>query len=228
LYFFKVLGLSIPHDYNPIFSNLLCSSLHLKLQSPTTIFNLYIHLSQQFSSVDLVQLARNVNTPMLILDDFNSWSHGALQSNRRGNKTEQGLTTMNLMLLKNGFPTHFSSHSSFTHVDLSLASPQIYHKCTWSISDNLHGNDRFPIVIQIPTQNSLIKTRPVPKYKTDLANWALFAAKCESLLGERTSGNLNQAVASPTKSIRAAAANCSIPQTKITHSIRLTECSGKC
>jgi len=206
----------IPHEYKTVSSNLLCSFLELKVQNPITILNLYIHPNQQFSSSDLVQLSSNINTPMLILGDFNSWSPlwGSPQSNSRGKKIEHTLSMTSWMILNNGSPTHFSSHNSLTHVDLSLVSPQLYHNCSWTISNSLHGRDHFPITIQIISENRLNKTKPIPKYKTDLANWPIFATKCESLLGEHNQDSLNQAVARLTKSIRGAA-NGSIPQTKI-------------
>jgi len=119
----------------------------------------------------------------------------------------------NLIVLKGGSLTHLKTHNTFTPFDISLISPQIADRCSWIISDNLHGSDRFPITIHIATPTHPDNTRPLPKYRTDQANWERFNEICEKSAVIWTAGCLNQQVAQMTKAIRAAA-NCSIPQTK--------------
>jgi len=84
--------------------------------------------------------------------------------------------------------------------------------CSCSISDNLNGSDHFPITIHKNTPARPDYTLPLPKYKTDLANWERLNESCEKSAAYWICC-LNQQVAQMTKVIRSAA-NWSIPQTK--------------
>jgi len=72
--------------------------------------------------------------------------------------------------------------------------------CSWSISDNLHGSDHFPITIHINTPTRPDNTLPLPKYKTDQENWKRFNESCEKSAAYWTVGCLNQQVAQMTNS----------------------------
>jgi len=152
--------------YQNINSNIVCSVLQLSFGQAINIVNAYIPPNQSITSSDITNILENLNGSTILL---NSWSPlwGSPRSNTRGKNIERAIRENNLIVLNDGSPTHLSTHNTFTHIDISLISPQIAHRCSWFISDNLHGSDHFPITIHIATPTNPDNTRPLPKYKTD-------------------------------------------------------------
>ena len=75
------------------------------------------------------------------------------------------------MVLNDGALTHFSTHKTFTNVDLSFCSTVLATKCQWKILSDLYGSDHYPIITKIAFGNNykeLIK--PKPKFKLVAAN----------------------------------------------------------
>ncbi|GBP09668.1 hypothetical protein EVAR_91012_1 [Eumeta japonica] len=64
-----------------------------------------------------------------------------------------------MILLNDGAPTHFSTRSTFTHIDLSFASADIFPLLGWCVDQHLHG------IIPIPKPNkepsSITGYRPI-------------------------------------------------------------------
>ena len=81
---------------------------------------MYIPQSQSFNSNEILKILRNVSTTIILLGNLNSWSPlwGSTTDNQRGNIIEDVLLTSNLVVLNDGSPTHFSTHQSFTNVDI--------------------------------------------------------------------------------------------------------------
>lgn len=80
----------------------------------------------------------------------------------------------------------------------------------------------FSILISLSLSFSPDVTLPIPKYKTDLANWTTFGKICTELGTRWAPGCLAHQVALLSKSIRSAA-HSSIPQTKcIPHKAKIS------
>uniref|UniRef100_A0A0K8W561 Putative RNA-directed DNA polymerase from transposon X-element n=1 Tax=Bactrocera latifrons TaxID=174628 RepID=A0A0K8W561_BACLA len=166
----------IPHEVINITSSLSTIALKLNLNLPFGIASTYIHPQQVFSETDLRNLFQQLPTPILWTGDFNAWNHlwGSQKSNARGSIIENFILNHHLVLLNNGSPTHFSTHSTLTHFDLSLASPQLSPRIKWNISTDLKGSDYFPISITVQTSLHPIKYNHRPIFKTDFAKWDAF------------------------------------------------------
>lgn len=135
--------------------------------------------------------------------------------NSRGKEIEHFLANSNFSILNNGSPTHFSTHNTFTHVDLTIISSQLIPNTSCSISKNLHGSDHFPILTSIRLGTVCEYNKPPAKFLTDRADWDIFQNKVLAFLNSipRQGNNINKEAAVITKALRFAA-NLSIPQTK--------------
>ena len=123
---------------------------------------------------DLNNLVSNLNKPIIFIGDLNAWSPqwGSKAFNKKGH-TVSKLILDNDLVLNNDQPTYFSTHNSFTNVDIILCSSRLCTFISWSISDSLHGSDLFPITTSIfKSYTSNYKNRTI--FKTDLANWSKY------------------------------------------------------
>lgn len=128
----------------------------------------YIPPNKTFTLKCLQNNFERHNTNQLILGDFNSWhqSWGSPQDNKRGRILSKFFQNTNLNILNDGSPTHFPTHNTFTHIDLSLCSSQLTPYATWKTIDDLHGSDHLPIVITLFSQpNKINYARPYFKIK---------------------------------------------------------------
>jgi len=114
------------------------------------------------------------------LGDFNAWSPlwGSPGSNGRGKALERAIVDSNMITLNDGSATHISTHNTLTRVDVSFISPRLAHISEWSVFKSPHGSDHFLIQIVLCLNPSPDSSPPLPKYKTDLANWKLFESEC--------------------------------------------------
>ena len=206
---------SIPHKLlylNPIIASI---AIQINIGIEFIIVSSNISPQQNFTNNSLKSLIKNINTPLLITGDFNSWSTlwGSTVSNTRGKIIENFILNEDLIILNNGSPTHFSTHNTFTNIDISMCSPQLAPFCSWKTLRNLHGSDHFPISIEIEKHLTHTKIKPNPKFKTDSADWFLYMKKCDEFISQaKMSHNINQQAALLVRCIRSAA-NISIPQT---------------
>jgi len=148
----------------------------------------------------------NNQTPLLILGDLKGWhpAWGSPKTYSRGKTIQQFIDNTQLILLNDKSPTHFSTHNTYTHIDLSLCSATLAPHAKWEILNDLHGSDHFPIVLKL-----IFKTIFILKK----ANWEQY----ESLTHKHkeifpTSVNVNKEAAQINKIILHSA-NISIPQT---------------
>ncbi len=162
----------IPHELIHINSTLSTIALKVKLNSTLCIANTYIPPSQDFNDAELINLFLQLPEPLLWTGDFNAWNRlwGSRNSNRRGLLIENFVSNHNLTILNNDSPTHISTHSSLTNVDITLSSSQISPRMNWEVSSDLHGSDHFPILITIQVNLHSIKYNHLPKFKPHLAN----------------------------------------------------------
>lgn len=141
-----------------------------------TVCSLYIPPSFALSAGDLEQLADQLPEPFFILGDFNAHNPlwGSQRFDSRGKVIERFVSSRELCVLNTGEPTYFSSsHRSFSCIDLSICSPDIFTFFQWNVIDNPYGSDHFPVHLT-PTQRlPRLPSRP-PRWRLETANWELF------------------------------------------------------
>ena len=74
---------------------------------------------------------------------------------------------------------HSPSTKSFTSIDLSFCHPSLFLDYNWSVCEDQHNSDHFPIIIE---QNAFSIEDHNPKWKLNRANWDLFNTLCTSKL----------------------------------------------
>ncbi|XP_017472707.1 PREDICTED: RNA-directed DNA polymerase from mobile element jockey-like isoform X1 [Rhagoletis zephyria] len=206
---------NIPHRI--VSSTIQLISIEIKLTFPITIINTYIPPSQTFCEADICSLLSRSVSPPILLGDFNAWSPlwGSEKSNKRGTIVENVIFAENLIILNDGSPTHFSTHNTFTNIDLTLASAQLSPKCSWRTLSSLYGSDHFPLLSVIQTKLNPCHLTKSPNFNTDAANWDMYQTTCEKNFKNWNTSNVRQLAANITKAIRSSA-NVAIPQSKTT------------
>ena len=74
---------------------------------------------------------------------------------------------------------HSPSTKSFTSIDLSFCHPSLFLDYNWSVCEDQHNSNNFPIIIE---QNTFSTEDHNPKWKLNRANWDLFDTLCTGRL----------------------------------------------
>ena len=104
---------------------------------------------------------------------------------------------------------HSPSTKSFTSIDLSFCHPSLYLEYNWSVCEDQHNSDHFPIIIE---QNTLSTEDHNPKWKLNRANWDLFNTLCTGKLVPENFKESSDPIADLTSSLIEISKEC-IPQT---------------
>ena len=206
---------SLKHTCIHISSNISILAIKINIGFEFVLLNIYIPPCQSFSSSEINQILSQFSCPIVLVGDLNSWSPlwGSPTINTRGKILEDVILSTNLVVLNDGSPTHFTTHSTFTHVDISLCSSELATKCNWEILNDLSGSDHYPIILQINTGNIKQYSKPKPKFKLAEANWKKFSLVSEKILSlTESSLNINKEAARIQKCIISSAHH-AIPQT---------------
>ena len=126
-----------------IISNISVLAIEINIEIKFTRINLYIPPKQTFSSSEILDILSQISTPVILVGDVNAWStlRGSEITNDRGRALEDVILSSNLVILNNGLPTHFSTHKTFTNVDISLVSVNLATICEWKILKNFFLTD---------------------------------------------------------------------------------------
>ena len=202
----------VSHTEINLHTELQAVAIRCHLNRLYTVCSLYLPPRTPVSITQLHDLIQQLPPPFLILGDLNARSPlwGDYTTTARGCLIENLLNRDDLGLLNDGSPTYFcSGNSSFTCIDLSIASAEATVDFEWSVSEDLYNSDHFPITISIPDITAIATTI---RYKYDKANWGSFkrAALCSSDVEEFSS--VDEALQHFTSMVQAAA-SAAIPQT---------------
>ena len=118
----------------------------------------------------------NLPNPAIICGDFNSrhtlWDSCCNQADARSKIIEAALLSTSVSVINNGIPTHFHTQTnSQSAIDLSICSTEILPDLEWSVADDLHGSDHYPIIIKISNSEPFT---PEKKFLEHRADWAKF------------------------------------------------------
>ena len=151
-------------------------------------------------------------SPYLLLGDFNGHNvlWGCNKNNTRGEIIENFITTNDLCLMNDKSYTYLHlATGTFSSLDLSLCHPSLLLDFDWSVCEDQHGSDHFPIVIgsvsaSVEDHNS--------KWKLKKANWEQFHSLCNNFLDIENFDNSTDLVADFTSSLTDISNRC-IPKT---------------
>jgi len=169
---------------------------------------------------DLNKLLDELPRPFIIHADANA-HHPAWGSNmgdHRGNLLEQWILDNDLILLNTEEPTFLSSTGTYSHIDLTIATPDIAGLFTWYPYHTTNTSDHFPIIVD--TTIEIPKIQEVEKWSTREANWTDFQKKLTLPTNfESPTEGCNRII----NSINIAASN-TIPLSTNQHSKKGTKC----
>ncbi|MCU7800748.1 MAG: reverse transcriptase-like protein [gamma proteobacterium symbiont of Lucinoma myriamae] len=173
---------NIPHSGFDLNTSLQAVAINVTLSKKMTICSIYIPPNDVLSKHNLVNLVNQLPQPFMLVGDFNGHSKvwGCLNTNDRGEIIEDVIVENDLCLLNDKQPTYLHPPTgNYYAIDLSVCHPNIYLDFDWSVCDDLHGSDHFPIIIkEIESSNEELPS----KWNLKKANWEKFTALCQEQL----------------------------------------------
>ena len=163
-------------------TDLQAVAVSVTLEKEITLCSVYIPPSFALRSEHLNSLLQQLPSPFLLLGDLNGHNvlWGSKDNDPRGELIENFITKNDICLMNDKSHTYLDSgKGTFSSIDLSLCHPSIFLDYDWSVCEDQHGSDHFPIIIeslQHPSEDHN------PKWKLNKANWDLFNYLCEESL----------------------------------------------
>ncbi|KAK9695264.1 Endonuclease-reverse transcriptase [Popillia japonica] len=138
--------------------------------------SIYISPGCDIQKEILQNLLENIPRPFVLCGDFNAihhgWDNGT--TNRIGQMLFVILEELDLNLLNTPVPTRLcSTNRTANMLDISVCSPDMNMLFNWSILDDTHGSDHFPIILQ-RDHCSPMKSDPGAKLDLRNGNWTQF------------------------------------------------------
>ena len=205
----------MPHQVISVQTRLQAVVVQLHLKSfKLSICSIYLDGDEMFSPSELSALLMQIPKPFLILGDFNShhtmW--GSNHCDQRGKQLSSLLLFENLCLLNTRKNTYHSVHNnSFSAIDLSLSTPDIFPKLNWSTFSSTLSSDHFPIIVELPAQMVRFSRRST--WNIDKGNWQKFSENCHIHFNSLSeTANANSLLEHVNDEILSAA-NISVPKT---------------
>ena len=129
---------------------------------------------RQLKMEDLQSLIDQLPQPFILMGDFNAkhrlW--GNTTCSRWGAIVEELLDNNDIILLNDGAQTRYDViHNSESAIDLTLCSSSLGPDYQWSVGEDLHGSDHWPIHVKF-LRNS--PSPCLPKWKAGEADWKTF------------------------------------------------------
>ena len=141
--------------------------------SKITILSLYFPPSLNLEQIknNLIDLTPFMTSQYLICVDANAHhlSWGSPNSDSRGEVITEWLESNNSALLNDGHPTYLSNAGTYTHIDLTISSPQFSAIKSWKVNEHPYHSDHMPI--SISSDILIDKIMKTPKFITEKADW---------------------------------------------------------
>ena len=129
---------------------------------------------RQLELNDLQNLIDQLPQPFILMGDFNAkhslWGESVCDP--WGCIIEELLDNNDVTLMNDGSPTrHDIFHNSDSIIDLTICSPSLTLDYQWSVDENNHGSDHWPVHLKYVRN---IPSPCLPKWKSGEADWKLF------------------------------------------------------
>jgi ribonuclease HI/uncharacterized protein YjgD (DUF1641 family) len=136
-------------------TNLQALAVQITYPTDFILCNIYLDHGHttDFLKDELNKLIGQLGHSFLLTGDFNAHSTlwGSYKTDRRGKLIQEITEQHTLTILNEGLPTHIaSSNGRLSAIDLSICTPNLTHLTEWTVLDDLHSSDHFPIVISFP------------------------------------------------------------------------------
>ena len=203
---------SFPQRKIDLKTELQATAISVTLDRQITICSVYIPPSFSLNSQHLDNLLQQLPSPYILLGDFNGHNilWGGQNNDSRGDLIENFITKNDICIMNDkSYTYHSPSTKSFTSIDLSFCHPSLFLDYNWSVCEDQHNSDHFPIIIE---QNTYSTEDHNPKWKLNRANWDLFNTLCTGKLVPENFKESSDPIAVFTSSLIEISKEC-IPQT---------------
>lgn len=157
--------------------NLQVVAVEILLPKKLTVCNLYLP-NQNWQTDDLDKIIAQLPKPFVVTGDFNAHSPlwGSTKRDTKGISLENWLDRDDIVLLNDGSHTSFNTISNcFDAIDLSFSSSALASSLKWTVVQDLHNSDHFPILIEVECQEP---AKSIPRrWILERANWQDFRNK---------------------------------------------------
>ena len=202
---------NFPHTPVPLNTNIQALAVQIHIHQLITVCTIYLPPNYFLQQHDLNNLIMQLPTPFIILGDFNAHNPlwGSPDTNHRGQIIDDFIINNCLCILNNGDNTYFHEPSRTFHaIDLIICSPILFPYLIFSVSNDLHNSDHFPLFLSFHDFNH--SNNKNPRYIYDKANWDTFTLNA-IITPAMTEGDINRAITLITQNI-IKAADLSIPK----------------
>ena len=149
-----------------------------------TVCKIYLPPLVSVRRVDLYHLFEQLPRPFIDLGNLNDHNFlwGSDHCDSRGRLFEEIFDGLNLCVLNDDSAT-YCHHASGTKsmLDLSVADPSLFSDLTWTVLDDLHGNDHFPVLVLF---NQVEKATSIRQWDFKNVTWDLYAGPCTAAVTE--------------------------------------------
>ena len=157
-------------------TNLQAIPVQLTYPIDFIICNIYLdhNIPIQTFKDELENLVNQQGHSFILTGDFNSHNTlwGSHKTDRRGTLITEITETHSLTILNEKLSTHIATNGRRTNIDLTICTQNLVSFTDWTVFDDLHGSDHFPILISFPS------TKHVQTHRTSFnikkANWSEF------------------------------------------------------
>ncbi len=152
-----------------------CASIIHLPQRDITICTLYMPptLPRNVIQAELPVLIQNLPKPFILTADTNAHhtTWGSPLSDSKGEAINQILQESELTILNTSEPTYLASSGQYSHIDLTIITPDIAPLFNWTPSPDPYNSDHFPLIIA--THVPLEASEP-QRWHIKAADWAGF------------------------------------------------------
>lgn len=168
-------------------STLEAIAVEVNIPRKMTVCSIYLSPNQQINRTDLENILNTLPKPFILSGDFNAHHNqwGSKRDDSRGKMIEALINDQHLITLNDGNPTFIHSgningNNNITScIDLTLCSAEIADKLNWTVADDQHGSDHFPIMIG--SEQHRQRSR-IARWKIEEADWNIFEEEIEKLI----------------------------------------------
>ena len=205
---------SISHHHIQLNTNLQAVAVSFASGNIKSLCSIYLPPDELIPEDQMSELVDQLPRPTLIVGDLNA--HNPLwydqRLDRRGEKIQELMEAEELIALNEDYPTYYRSHDQVTSsIDLTLITNTSALDFNWSIMDDPHGSDHYPILI---TAHQPSPPEYTERYNMNKADWNKFKEQAKTTRRVTEIPNINQACEHITNII-IAASNLAIPKTKV-------------
>ena len=159
-------------------TELQATAVSVSLHREITICYVYIPASFSLNYQHSDNLPKQLPSPFTILGNFNGHNilWGGQNDYSRGELSENYITKNDICIMNDkSYTYHSPSTKYFTSFDIFFCHPSLFLDYNWSVCEDQHNSDHFPIIIE---QNTFSTKDYNPKWKLNRSNWDIFNTLC--------------------------------------------------